>query len=1602
MRPNRSTTQFPRLLLLCLAASALHGQGVLVTLSTNSNSLTAGQSVTLTALVTGAPANNNGVTWSLTGLGSLGAGNPPSNNISLNNYRAPTPITVRQSILITATSKQDTSQSASVTIQLNPTAITVTPATVIVAAAGAAQFSATGGSGNYVWSISPQTGSIDAGTGLYTAPGQITSANGGTVTVTATSAEDSSTFGTAKITLTAPATVSVTLSPTSATLSPGQTQQFTATVNNAASNSVIWSIAPATTGTIDQTGFYASPVIVTVSTKVTVTATAAADSSKTATATVTISPVIDVGTGAPTAAMQLQFITSYFRGSFINLTSLPPIANVKRLGTTGYVQEFNDPQKTAGVKLALATISPASPNGNDGTGGVVQLLVDLYGYYVTVSANTAGLPLYDTLNCPPIDQTNSCTYDIFDKSYALFAYHAPLTTGTTGQNFTIRNIANNTTIQFYTEWTARGGINGLGRPVDVETGITATPIGTATTGTTATMQAYLNGAIYSITSGINRTVLFSVLQPVYGLYATTGGPSSSLGLPTTQEIVLSNGDHRQTFEGGVLQYTPGGGGPVIRPPVSIVAISGVVLGKTLNLTLGQTVTLTATPTSSQGGALTDRPVSWSTTNSRVITIVATNTTAVLKAVGGGAASVTAASEGVASQKINVIVIAPCCQVGDGAPPAVQQSFKDALTRNKITVQPPIPSPATRVGNGYIQMVQSTDATPLTFLVAQSDNIGTAYVVGGTVLTAWQALGGAGGTLGYPLSDLSAGGTQRFENGAALGGNPVRVVSGGVLTKWALLSYDAGVAGAPVSDAAAFSTFGANSGQAQSFTNGSIYAATGGPRSGQAYFVTGLVLARYNALGGAGGDYGMPAGDEFVTAGLHQQNFEGGNFTWSAGDGAAKEHAAAKTPGLIVSPATLSAGGRARLAIIGFPPNSTIKISIAGEPDFTVSAPNGAYSWEKFIPLNSKSGSLAIHAADAKGANTADGTLTVRGFADNRVPVAKVQGDGQTGPPGALLPLALRVALRDAAGDAVAGATVMFEASSGAQLSAASAVTDANGLAETFVRMQGTEGIALVRADAPSIASGPVTFGLRSAAFSLANFPKVLQSGDAKLGNGAATIAQKGALVAAVAGILRYHQGRGELGSSNGSADAGSLNQFLTNYCPTDSKGKQSCDGFLSNPDSGEQLVNLWRAAEFTGGADVEVVAATPMAIADLVAQGSPVLLSLRLSMNGVPVGGHFVVATGIGADGSVSIQDPSPLFARTSLADYLTGFQVAGGTWKGDLRSVARFALRSPQSTRFQVAALSQPAALMQSLATTVTSAAGTCGAPFEMLDSVDLSGAGPTAGPLVSRLTVCDGGQGAYQLNIGAAQPFRAQITDLAPGGSFTDLSGSAPATYKASRPQFYLAVGPQDVSFAAAGVVNGATFVPGIAPGGLVSIFGVGLAGPGSATAVDMDGTPLRLLLATSPFQINAEVPLGMAPGVHSLHVQSAFGSAQQPVMVSAVAPGIFLLGNPPIGAITNTNYSLIGPSNPLPRGQSMVIFATGLGTVTQSGAYSVTKTTVTVVLNGTELPTLFAGLAPGFIGLYQVNVLIPAATPPGLGIPLTLKVGGQVGNTVNVAVQ
>jgi uncharacterized protein (TIGR03437 family) len=768
-------------------------------------------------------------------------------------------------------------------------------------------------------------------------------------------------------------------------------------------------------------------------------------------------------------------------------------------------------------------------------------------------------------------------------------------------------------------------------------------------------------------------------------------------------------------------------------------------------------------------------------------------------------------------------------------------------------------------------------------------------------------------------------------------------------------------------------------------------------------VSGPILARYNAIGGAAGSFGMPVSDETATGSLHQQNFEGGNITYSAGAAAAVEHPTPKAPpGVSITPSSIAAGGRAHLAIVGFPNNSTIRVSVSGEPDFLVTTANGAYSWDMFIPLASKSGTVSVRAADTGGTATASGTLAIKGFevANNRVSLTKVQGDNQTGSPGALLPRSMRIALLDASGTPVVGAAVAFTASPGAQLSAATAVTDSSGQAETFVRLPSAQGVTGVNANS-SIAQSSVTFYAIAAASTLAGFPQAQATGSTPLGNGTATIGQKGALLTAVASILRYRQNRGELPSPNGMADAGALDHFLQTWCAADAAGNQLCDGFLSNPASGEQIVNLWRAAEFTGGVDVTAQNPALASIADLVEQGEPLLLSLGLSLNGTPAGGHFVVATGIGADGSIAIQDPSPLFARANLNEYLNGFTAGGGTWTGGLRGVARFAVRSPSGTRFMVGALSQPASLMQSLAMGVNSAAGACGVPLDLVDAVDTSGNPPAAGPLISRIDVCDGSQPAYQIAVGGAQPYRAFVTDLAPGGAWMDISGNAAAAYKATRPLLALAVAPQDASFTAGAVVNAATFTSGIAPGGIMTIFGTGLSGPGSATTVDMDGAAAPVLWA-SAFQINAQVPPDIAPGIHTLRVRSVYGVAQQSVSVSAVAPAIFLVGGPSTGAVLNQDFSLNGPANPLPRGQVLMVYATGLGAVARQGQLWVTTAPVTVLVNGQELPADFAGLAPGYVGLYQVNVAIPAATPPGLGISLTLKEGGQTGNTVVVALQ
>jgi uncharacterized protein (TIGR03437 family) len=103
---------------------------------------------------------------------------------------------------------------------------------------------------------------------------------------------------------------------------------------------------------------------------------------------------------------------------------------------------------------------------------------------------------------------------------------------------------------------------------------------------------------------------------------------------------------------------------------------------------------------------------------------------------------------------------------------------------------------------------------------------------------------------------------------------------------------------------------------------------------------------------------------------------------------------------------------------------------------------------------------------------------------------------------------------------------------------------------------------------------------------------------------------------------------------------------------------------------------------------------------------------------------------------------------------------------------------------------------------------------------------------------------------------------------------------------------------------------------------------------------------------------------------------------------------------------------PGSPASAGAVLVIYCAGLGAVQPSiGAglpagfspLSATSNLVTVSIGGVDAPVLFAGLTPGFTGLYQVNATVPAGVTPGSAVPITVTVSGQTSpGNVTIAIQ
>ena len=192
-------------------------------------------------------------------------------------------------------------------------------------------------------------------------------------------------------------------------------------------------------------------------------------------------------------------------------------------------------------------------------------------------------------------------------------------------------------------------------------------------------------------------------------------------------------------------------------------------------------------------------------------------------------------------------------------------------------------------------------------------------------------------------------------------------------------------------------------------------------------------------------------------------------------------------------------------------------------------------------------------------------------------------------------------------------------------------------------------------------------------------------------------------------------------------------------------------------------------------------------------------------------------------------------------------------------------------------------------------------------------------------------------------------------------------------------------------------------LAPGTAYSLYGSNLAAvTRAASAADLpsnlagvrvliDGTPAGLF-SISPSQINLRAPDSLTAPVATLQVDNN-GSLSNliEVPVASTAPGVFSVAQNGAGAalVTHADFSLVTATAPARPGETVIVYAAGLGSVAPvpgSGLSVVTDPGLRVLFDGVAGEIAFAGMVPGFVGLYQINVLVPAvasAAPVNLAV-------------------
>ncbi len=235
------------------------------------------------------------------------------------------------------------------------------------------------------------------------------------------------------------------------------------------------------------------------------------------------------------------------------------------------------------------------------------------------------------------------------------------------------------------------------------------------------------------------------------------------------------------------------------------------------------------------------------------------------------------------------------------------------------------------------------------------------------------------------------------------------------------------------------------------------------------------------------------------------------------------------------------------------------------------------------------------------------------------------------------------------------------------------------------------------------------------------------------------------------------------------------------------------------------------------------------------------------------------------------------------------------------------------------------------------------------------------------------------------------------------------------------------EDPAIAAA--IHGASMAAGdpVVGGGWLTLYGRNLAArtvvaetatlPRSLGGVEILIGDLALpIYYASPSQVNGIVPRALSANTRQQLMLRRNGVPAAPfqVAVASLQPGIFAMNAQGAGqaaALVSGTSNLAAPGTPASRGAVVELYATGLGSVSDApedgSPSSLTRLSHVMVpveasVGGQSARVLFAGLAPGTVGLYQINVEIPSDAPVGDSVAVLVTQGGTKSNVVTIAIR